>query len=165
MNGWRRADDDEHAAFVDAWIERCANDRPAEIVLQLFEAALAALWTGTKNTLGEVTLIAIAERVVYNAAERFPVFASLKVEPAGGIQVHELREKINSLGVSELREGFRFMLVEFLTVLGNLTAGILTPELHSELARVVPPTAFDAEKGMQRIPGEPTGTKAGDKRS
>ena len=30
----------------------------------------------------------------------------------------------------------RFLLVEFLTVLGNLTADILTPALHSELTAV-----------------------------
>ena len=29
----------------------------------------------------------------------------------------------------------RFVLVEFLTVLGNLTAEILSPALHAELAR------------------------------
>lgn len=37
---------------------------------------------------------------------------------------------------STLIAGTRFVLVEFLTVLGNLTADILTPELHEELARV-----------------------------
>ena len=46
---------------------------------------------------------------------------------------------------SELVEGIRFVLVEFLTVLGNLTAEILTPELHSELSNVVLPKDIEGE--------------------
>jgi len=33
------------------------------------------------------------------------------------------------------------VLVEFLTVLGNLTAEILTPELHAELVKITPVSA------------------------
>jgi hypothetical protein len=39
----------------------------------------------------------------------------------------------------ELVAGIRFVLVEFLTVLGNLTAEILTSELHAELSNIVLP--------------------------
>jgi hypothetical protein len=39
----------------------------------------------------------------------------------------------------ELRRGIRFVLTEFLTVLGNLTAEILTPELHAALSNVALP--------------------------
>jgi hypothetical protein len=108
-----------------------------EVLLQLFERALGALWARTTTTLGEVTLTAIAERVLYNASEKYPLFSSLEVEPTGGIQCRELRARIGSVRVSELKEGVRFVLVEFLSVLGNLTAEILTPELHSELSNVV----------------------------
>jgi hypothetical protein len=164
-SGGKVLDEGEHAAFVDAWLKRSGKDRSPEVLLQLFDAALAALWAGTKNTLGEVTLTAIAERVVYTTAEKFPVFSCLTVEPAGGIQVHELQQKIGSLHDAELQEGFRFVLVEFLTVLGNLTAEILTPELHSGLARVALPKVLHVEKGMQPHPHESTGAKGGGKRS
>jgi hypothetical protein len=136
-------DQGQHAAVVDAWLKRSAKDASAVVLLRLFEAAFAKLWTETKSTLGEVTLTAIAGRVVYNAAERFSLFSSLKVDPASGIQVDELREQLASLRDSDLRDGLRFVLVEFLTVLGNLTAEILTPELHAKLARVVLPKATD----------------------
>jgi hypothetical protein len=125
-----------HVARVDAWLKRSAKDLSPEVLLQLFETALGALWARTRTTLGEVTLTAIAERVLYNASEKFPLFSSLEVEPAGGIQFRELRARISSVRVSELKEAVRFVLVEFLTVLGNLTAEILTPELHSELSNV-----------------------------
>ena len=139
-------DEGQHAPFVDAWLKRSAKERSPEALLQLFEAALSALWAATKTTLGEVTLTAIAERVVHNASEKFPLFSSLKVEPTGGIQCRELRERISSLHDSELMEGIRFVLVEFLTVLGNLTAEILTPELHSELGSVALPGTEGEDK-------------------
>ena len=112
---------------------------PPEALLRLIEAALGALWARTQTTLGEVTLTAIAERVLHNTSEKFPLFSSLKVEPTGGIPFRDLRERITSADDSGLREAIRFVLVEFLTVLGNLTAEILTPELHSELTNFALP--------------------------
>jgi hypothetical protein len=138
-------DDGQHAACVDAWLKRTANDPSPEVLLRLLEAALSALWARSKTTLGEVTLTAIAERVLYNASEKFPIFSSIKVEPTGGIPFRELRERISSVHDSRLMEGVRFVLVEFLTVLGNLTADILTPELHSELSNVALPEASHVE--------------------
>jgi hypothetical protein len=59
----------------------------------------------------------------------------LKVAPAG-IGTQALRERADSLRADELLAGLRFVLIEFLTVLGNLTAEILTRALHAELAKV-----------------------------
>lgn len=135
----------DHAALVDAWLKRSAKDLSSEDLLRLFEAALGALWARAKLTLGEVTLTAIAERVLHNTSETFPLFSSLKVEPTGGIPFRQLRERIISVRGAELMAGIRFVLVEFLTVLGNLTAEILTPELHSELSNVVLPKNIEGE--------------------
>lgn len=134
-------DEGQHEACVDAWLDRAARNLSAEAFLQLFEAALTALWKQTLTTLGEVTLTAIAGRVLHNASERFPLFSSLKVERLKGLQFTELRENVRAGSDSGLREGSRFVLVEFLTVLGNLTAEILTPELHAELSKVALPEA------------------------
>jgi hypothetical protein len=141
-------DEGEHAACVDAWLERSAKGLAPEALLQLLETALGALWTQAQTTLGEVTLSAIAERVLYNAAEKFPLFSSLKVEPTGGISFHELRERIGSGNGSELTKGSRFVLVELLTVIGSLTAEILTPELHSVLSSFALPDAVHVKKSQ-----------------
>jgi hypothetical protein len=154
-----------HAACVDAWLKRSGKDLSPEVLLRLFEAALGALWARTATTLGEVTLTAIAERVLHNAAETFPLFSSLKVEPTGGIPFRDLRERISSVHDSELVDGIRFVLVEFLTVLGSLTAEILTPELHSELSSVALPEAVRIEKGAPSNPSDPEDTKGEDKSS
>ncbi|MCY1041276.1 hypothetical protein OV208_08095 [Corallococcus sp. bb12-1] len=134
-------DEGLHSACVDAWLGRADRKLSTEAFLQLFEAALTVLWKQTLTTLGDVTLTAIAGRVLHNASERFPLFSSLKVERLGGLQFGELREQVHSGRDSGLREGSRFVLVEFLTVLGNLTAEILTPELHAELSKVALPEA------------------------
>ena len=105
----------QHAACVDAWLERHGKGLSPEALLRLFEAALGALWARTATTLGDVTLTAIGDRVLYNASEAFPLFSSLKVEPAGGIAFSELKERISSAQDGELVAGIRFVLVEFLS--------------------------------------------------
>jgi len=121
-----------------------------ELMLQLFETALGTLWRRSQVTLGDVTLTAIVDRVLYNASEEFPFFSSLKIEPTG-VRSQALRDRAKSLNYAELLEGIRFVLVEFLTVLGNLTAEILTPELHANLSKV----ALGAEKAAPRKPRHP----------
>jgi hypothetical protein len=140
-------DEIDHAACVDAWLERAARGLSPERLLQLFEASLGALWAHTKITLGEVTLTAIVDRVLYNTAEKFPLLSPLVVEPNGGVQFQELRARAGAPDQVELEAGIRFVLVEFLRVLGNLTADILTPELHAELSKVA--LGDDADAGSE----------------
>jgi hypothetical protein len=160
-------DEGHHAACVDAWLERAApgGSQSLEGLLRLFEAALSALWSRTKTTLGEVTLSAIAERVLHNASETFPFLASFEVDPKDGIQCGDLRERRDALRDAELKEGLRFVLVEFLTVIGNLTAEILTPELHAELTQVGAPEAIRAARAVQDTPINPQGSGREDGRS
>ena len=158
-------DEGQHAACVDAWLERSAKDLSPELLLQLFEAALGALWARTVTTLGDITLTAIADRVLYYAAERFTFFSSLKVDPNGGIQSRELREQLGSVHDAELLQGIRFVLVELLTVLGSLTAEILTPELQAELSKVALPQAVHVEKGAQSSPTHAADKEGEGKRS
>jgi hypothetical protein len=165
LDGGSVPEQGQHAVFVDAWLKRSGKDLSPEVRLRLFEAALSALWGRTTTTLGEVTLTAIAERVLHNASETYPLFSSLKVEPTGGIPFRELSKRISSVHDAELMEGIRFVLVEFLTVLGSLTAEILTPELHSELSKVALPGALRVEKGAQRSPMNPEDIEGEDKGS
>ena len=151
MVRWPRViDAGRHADFVDGWLARAAKEPSPDVLLALLEAALGALRARTVTTLGEVTLTAIAERVLYVAAERFPVFSALVVDPAGGISFRELRKRTSSMRDARLMEGIRFMLVELLTVLGNLTAEILTPELHAELGSLALPQPVGIEKVARR---------------
>lgn len=124
-----------HAACVQAWLDRAPRDLTPEQRLSAFEQAFGALWQRAGTTLGDVTLTAIADRVLQDARERFPALASVRVD-VEGIECEELRARAASLDGDEMLNAARLVLVEFLTVLGNLTAEILTPALHAELASV-----------------------------
>jgi hypothetical protein len=128
-------DDDTHRACVNAWIARTAKGLPPERLLDVFERGFAALWRRAHRTLGGITLMAIVDRVLYVAAEQHPALSALKVD-ATGIQVRELRARAADLDRVQIEEAVRFVMVEFLTLVGNLTAEILTPALHAELSKL-----------------------------
>jgi len=110
---------------------------PPERLVQVFEQGFSALWRRAHRTLGDVTLTAIVDRVLYTATERFPFLSSLQIESTG-LRCQELQAAAQNPGLESLTEGLQFVLVEFLVVLGNLTAEILTPALHSELSKIIP---------------------------
>ena len=126
--------DARHTNHVNLWMKHEAKGLTPEQLVQLFEQAMGALWRRAHLTLGEVTLAAIVDRVLHNAAEQFPLLESLEVE-ASGVNCRSLRAAANS-DKGQLTDGIRFVLVEFFVVIGNLTAGVLTPALHSELSKV-----------------------------
>jgi hypothetical protein len=138
-------DGNDHRARVDAWMERAAKEAPPGGLFDAFESAFGAMWRRARVTLGDVTLMAILDRVLYTAAERFPLLSPLEMD-ATGLRSDKFRQRADSLHRDQLGEGIRFILTEFLTVLGNLTAEVLTPALHAELAKVA---AKDAVRGEE----------------
>jgi hypothetical protein len=130
-------DTPDHSVCVSAWLEEVGKGLAPEALLELFEQGFGAMWRRAHRTLGDVTLTAIADRVLHSAAEQFPAFSTLKVE-ATGLECKDFRDSARREPHDQLTAGIRYVLVEFLTVLGNLTAEVLTPALHAELSRVVP---------------------------
>jgi len=123
-----------HRAAVDRWVARSIGDAsPIEIVGR-FGAAFEALWTCAVTTLGSVTLTAIAERVLTTATGRYPFLAAINPRPHGDARWRQhLYERLASVPRPELIEGLRHGLIELLTVIGRLTAEILTDELHAAM--------------------------------
>ena len=144
--------DADHGAQVSAWLERVGEDLTPDHFLDVFESGFGALWTRSHRTLGAVTIAAIVDRVLYTSAERFPILASLELD-AAGLTTRKLREG-GDLTSDQLSRAICFLMVEFLTVLGNLTGDILTPALHAELAAVAT-TGRRAEE-PQGTPATPT---------
>lgn len=131
-------DDNDHIACVNAWMELAANRLPPDKLLPVFEHAFGAVWARAHRTLGDVTLTAILDRVLYTASERFPFLSVLDIDETG-LKVHRLDGLPADVPPEQVADAVRFVLVEFLTVLGKLTAEILTPALHSELTRTASP--------------------------
>lgn len=121
----------EHEAVVTAWLHRAACGSPFEII-EAFEHAFNAVWRRAYLTLGEITLAAIVERVLQSASERYPPLLAIVVTESG-LRCESLRT--TGLHEDQARTASQFVLLEFLTVLGNLTAEILTPALHDELSK------------------------------
>ncbi|MHB8872370.1 MAG: ATPase domain-containing protein [Myxococcaceae bacterium] len=144
----------EHSACVDAWIDRVPEGLPPKALIEVFEARFGALWRRANPTLGVVTLTAVIERVLHSAAERHPLLSTLKVDSVG-LRCDELLARAAGMPRERLLAGFRFVLIEFLTVLGNLTAEILTPALHGELANAASGEAPRATKGAAGSEGTP----------
>jgi hypothetical protein len=138
-----------HETFVADWVERVARDLTTAQYLQLFERALDALWQRSHRTLGDVTLTAIIERVLATARERFPWVSWIDVSPAG-VRFHGVQERASVLGAAEVADGMRFVLGEFLTLLGSLTAEILTPALQVALSAVSPEEAREVGRSRNR---------------
>ena len=123
----------DHRVGVDAWMARAAAGAPPERLVQVFEEGFGVLWRRAHRTLGDVTLVAILDRVLHYATEKFPMMSVVKAEP-GGLRCQVLRENIEGVPSEQVEAAFRFVMVEFLTVLGNLTADVLTPFLHAALS-------------------------------
>lgn len=144
------ADVHAHSACVNAWMDRATRGLASEWLLRAFEHGFAVLWHRARQTLGDVTLTAIMDRVLYTAVERFPLLASLEIQ-ATGIKCENLVASAGSLDRDQLAEGIRFVMTQFLTILGNLTSGILAPALHAELSKVGP-----SERGTPARRGDDT---------
>jgi hypothetical protein len=127
-------EESSHRECVDAWLARRASTAVggAGEYVDAFEAALAALCARARVTLGDVTLGAILDRVLTNTVHEFPSFSSLRLEATGRVDCQGLRDA--GMEQAVLIEGVRFALVELLTVVGNLTADVLSPALHAELS-------------------------------
>jgi hypothetical protein len=143
-----------HSAAVDAWIKQVIDDaEPAELV-ELFRVAIETLWSRAVITLGSVTLIAIAERVLATATRRYGFLSAINPRPNGDTRwKQQLRDRLAQVPRPELIEGLRFAFIELLTVIGRLTAEILSPELHAALLEVTA-TSLDAETptGLHALP-------------
>ena len=143
------ADDNLHVRCVSDWMKQVARASPEELA-GLFEKAMSALWHRTYSALGDITVAAIVDRVLYNAAEKYSVLSSLKLGPSG-VDFAEFRHQAGTINDRELKEAIQFVLVEFLTVVGNLTAEILTPALHSELSNVTAKDSRSKQSGEKKL--------------
>jgi hypothetical protein len=99
------------------------------------------------------------DRVHFTAVEQFPFLSPVEVIPTG-LRCDALRDSVPSIPREQLLQGIRFVLVEALTVIGSLTADILSPGLHAALSRV-PAGASRAAPGAPATPVDPAAREAG----
>jgi hypothetical protein len=131
----RMAGHSHHDRAVAALWARLGPDPGKGEVLALGERALDAVWQRTYVTLGEITLVAIVDRVLHTAAKAHPLVGHLKLETSG-LRFHELLAAAEHASREDVQRALTCVLVELLTVLGALTGEILTPGMHAALAKL-----------------------------
>lgn len=124
-----------HAQAVEQWRKRVATADSPERIVAIFEHTFRTLWSRAQRTLGDVTMTAIVDRVLSVAAEHTPLLAGVHVD-LQGVHCDGLLSEAEQLPPEETLQALSAVLTDFLTVLGNLTAEILTPAMHASLASV-----------------------------
>lgn len=155
----RTRDEPSHVAVVDALIARASGAGSPGDVVAMFRAAFEAVWGRAVTTLGSATLLAIAERVLHTATARHGFLVAVNPRPNGDARWKlKLQDRLATLPAPELTEGLRFALIELLTVIGRLTAEILTAELHAAIVASRPevrssagPPAARSEDGEREL--------------
>lgn len=137
-----------HVEIVDGWLEQSAKGLPSDALVRLFDDALTELQRRTLLTLSEVTLHAILDRVLYQSQQRYPLLTTLRIEK-NGISLGPVKADLELKTPTEITQAFRFLIVELLTILDNLTAGILIEPLYKVLLNIkvstTPPGRHDRE--------------------
>lgn len=140
-----------HDHRVREWFRRGRPEASADVVRR-FEEGFARVWRRAASTLGEITLSAITRRVLHDAMARRSDLSPLEVGPAGldpdSLAALRQRAEAGELDPESLEETLRGVLVELLTVVGRLTAEILTPALHEALD--APMSEIDPEPSSAR---------------
>lgn len=138
-----------HSKQIDDWIRQNASGLPSEKVVIIFGEAIQAIQRRAGATLSEVTLSAIFDRVLHMSQQRFTLLSKVKIE-SKSIVLDALIGSASDLERDEITDAFRFFLIELLTLLGNLTADILTKPLYQELSKVTAASAPSGSKASHR---------------
>ncbi len=124
-----------HGEQVEAWDKKNCENLSSDAIVQIFTLALIAIHKRSLVTLSSVTVLVVADRALHVSKEKFPLLSEITIEPTGFNLTNLVR-----IGVSpapqEMRDSLEHLLIEFLNVLGNITADVLTAPLHAELKKL-----------------------------
>jgi hypothetical protein len=133
MNAHRN---ETHSKQVAIWESESAKGVSASNRVKLFVDAIKAIERRSLATLSNVTMMVVEDRAVHESKTKFPVLSELKIG-YDGIDFTELLKSNNGNQSELICNALRFLLIELLNVVGNITADILTAPLHQELMTVV----------------------------
>ncbi len=117
---------------VRAWREGWPVRASPQAALDLAEQAFHALWGRGHSTLGGVTLVAVSERVLQQAAKAHPHLTAVVVGPEG-VRFGALAPPAVELEPGRLEESLVFLVEQWLCVLGSLTGEVLSSALGAAL--------------------------------
>lgn len=124
-----------HKELVNLWEEKNTKDLRDEQLVQVYTSAFQSIETCCLATLSRVTVNVVIDRVLHIGSEKFPILSLLTIEPSG-LSLKALILNIKNYKTEELKNALSYLLVEFLTVISNITSDVLTASLHKELMEV-----------------------------
>ncbi len=124
-----------HRALVSSWAKANGRGLSSAQRTRLYELALKAVVLRTERTLGELTVRALLRRLLVVGRSENPLLAALHLEGS------TLRFDFEAVAgpppaAAGLDRAFLSLLSGLLTLIDNLTGGILTPALQTELRKV-----------------------------
>jgi hypothetical protein len=107
-------------------------------VADLLVAALRAVWSRSRSTLGDVTLGALLKNVLETVVREHPILqrAGLRLDDRQVVVMDVSAFEHEAAARDLLLVATRRLLVELLSVFGQLTAEALTPGLHEAVTSI-----------------------------
>lgn len=124
-----------HQELVRLWEDKNINNLSTDQIIQVYGCALLAIEQRCLATLSSVTIHVVLDRIIYQGLERFPFFKEISLEPTG-LSLNNFIQKKELYDLKDINTAFRYLVVELLTVIGNITSEVLTVALHRELMEV-----------------------------
>lgn len=124
-----------HRDAVASWMSRAGKGLSNDELVELLELAVRAVWAGARPNVSEVTLAAVLDRALINAADAYPSLPRTTVDD-GEADLAALRAAAPRLKRETVKQAIEYIVTDFLAILGNLTAETLSKGLHAKLAAV-----------------------------
>lgn len=144
MNSHRN---EAHLLIVKQWDADNATDLQAQDLVTLYALAFHVLCERTLATLSSITVQVVIERVLHEGATHFEVLANVRTQE-DGFNFSGLIENHKNYSAADIRSALQNLLSELLSVIGNITAEILTKSLHAELMTVTAKIFLNEEANL-----------------
>ena len=126
----------DHYARVEEWIELCLQRQPRLGAVQVFEQAFGCVYDCAYLILGEITVHAAMDRVVYIAGRRCEWLSQLEFHEANTFLSanQSVWAKVDD---NQLATGVSTLFGELFVVLGRLTGEVLSDSFYQCLEEAV----------------------------
>lgn len=124
-----------HQNIVSIWEEKNIKNLSTDQAIHVFGNALQKIEHRCLVTLSSVTVHVVLDRIIHGGIEKYPILKDVTIE-VDGLNFKNIFQKKDHYEIKEINNAFRYLLIEFLTVIGSITSEVLTAPLHKELMEV-----------------------------
>ncbi len=124
-----------HQSIVISWEEKNIKNLRTDQAIHVFGNALQQVERRCLVTLSSVTVQVVLDRIIHEGIEKYPILKEVTIE-VDGLNFKNISQKKDHYDLKEINSAFRYLIIEFLTVIGSITSEVLTAPLHKELMTV-----------------------------